>query len=148
MTELEFIDSIDCAFPYESAEKWRPLVEKGTAISANAAFMILHELCRLPRGVSVPKESIYAILDYWVESFQHPICVSILPIAKSVIDGEQVSVDKAIRTMREIAPYQGQYNALAIPYFACDDTDGFAEALRKKITTKWEKHCVSDKPLE
>lgn len=137
MTETEFIESIDCSFPYNSEAEWRPLIELGTSISPNAAFMVLHELCRPPTGIAVPKARIEAILDCWNQHFKHPLVGQVLPAAKAMIDGQTIAVDTALRTMRVVAAYRGQYNALSIPYFACDDVDGRAEELRLEITNAW-----------
>ncbi len=41
MTEKEFIDSIDCKFPYQDELEWQKTIELGCLISSNAAFAVL-----------------------------------------------------------------------------------------------------------
>jgi hypothetical protein len=48
MTEEDFVTAIDCAFPYRRPVRWRRLSAAAAHISPNAAFMVLHEVCRLP----------------------------------------------------------------------------------------------------
>ena len=137
MNEAEFIDSIDCQFPYDTEEKWRSLITQGVSISPNAAFMILHEICRPPR--SVDPNVMGAILKQWCQQFTHPLVEIVLPAAESMINGKELPVAKCMDIMRIVAAYKDQYNALSIPYFACDDTNGEAEHLHQKIITAWRE---------
>ena len=138
MTETEFIESIDCQFPYHVESEWRSLIELGASISPNAAFMVLHELCRLPSGTSVEPEAMQAMLTYWRQHFGHPLVTHLLPLAEAMIQGKTVSVAESMRVMRTVAPYRDQYNALSIPYFACDDAEGRADELYQEIINSWE----------
>lgn len=138
MTEIEFIQSIDCQFPYDTEAKWRPLIERGASISPNAAFMILHELCRLPSGVTLAPSTIEVMLDCWTRHFEHPLVAIVLPAAKAMIRGETITVERALSIMQAVAAHRDQYNALSIPYLACDDTNGRADALYQEIINAWK----------
>lgn len=48
MTEQEFLDSIDCNFPYFDEKKWKELILQSFTINNNAVFCILDEVCRPP----------------------------------------------------------------------------------------------------
>lgn len=137
MNEVEFIDSIDCQFPYDTEEKWRHLITQGVSISPNSAFMILHEVCRPPRPID--HNVLKVILKQWCQQFPHPLVEIVLPAAESMINGKELPVANCLDIMRIVAAYKGQYNALSIPYFACDDTNGEAEHLRQTIITAWSK---------
>lgn len=137
MTENEFIEFIDCQFPYELEEEWRPLIVLAASISPNAAFMVLHELCRLPNGTKVNREALQAMLECWKSNFTHPLVVEVLPAAEAMINGCELTVDESLRIMRKIAEHPGQYSALAIPYFACDDLAGKADELHQEISRSW-----------
>jgi hypothetical protein len=50
-----------------------------------------------------------------------------------MIDGRELPVAECMSIMRAIAPCRDQYNALAIPYFACDDAEGKADVLYQSI---------------
>ncbi len=49
MSEKEFIESIDCRFPYFSEKKWKDIVMQSFNVNNNAVFAVLHEMCRPPR---------------------------------------------------------------------------------------------------
>jgi hypothetical protein len=139
VTETEFIESIDCQFPYDAEEKWRSLIEQGARISPNAAFMVLHELCRPPSGVLVYPHAIEAMLKHWCQQFEHPLVEAVLPAAEAMIKGKGLPADACMEIMRSVAAYQDQYNALAIPYFACDDTEGKVDEFYQAIIANWHR---------
>jgi hypothetical protein len=137
MTESEFIRSIDCQLPYGNLEKVRSLIEQANGISSNAVFMVLHEICRPPRREVIDLNARLELLANWSQSVEHPLSATLLPIAKSMIRGEDVPPGAAVAAMREVAQFPNQYNALAIPYFSCNDVDGEVDALHKRITNAW-----------
>jgi hypothetical protein len=138
MSEIEFIEAIDCRFPYGNLAEAHKLIALGTSISTNASFMVLHEICRPPKGTQERLPILLELAVVWEGTFDHPLVSVVLPIAKSMIKDELVSVDTAMTAMQKVALYKNQYNALAIPYLACDDLDGRADALHKKITHAWQ----------
>jgi hypothetical protein len=137
MTETEFIETIDCRFPYADETKWRSLIGTGTSISANAAFMVLHEICRPPRSCDVPVELRQQMLGEWATSFRHPLVATVLPVAKAMVCNQEISLEQSMQTMREIAAYPNQFWALSIAYFACDDPTGQVDVLHQKIIDGW-----------
>lgn len=138
MNEVEFIEAIDCRFPYGDHAKACELIGLGKRISPNASFMVLHEICRPPRGAKVSTLVLLELAASWESTFEHPLVSIVLPIAKSMIQGKPVSVGVAMAAMREVAFYKDQYNALAITYLACDDEKGEADALHKEVTHAWQ----------
>lgn len=139
MTEIEFIEAIDCKFPYQHEGKWRQIIDLGVSISPNSAFMVLHEICRAPREANVDTVLLQKMLSTWSASFSHPLVEVVLPAASAMIRDELISVEQALSTMKDISHYQHQYNALAIPYFACDDTEGEVDDFHKKIIAEWQR---------
>lgn len=137
MTETEFIESIDCQLPYGDLVKVERLIEQAREISSNAMFMVLHEICRPPRSVEITLSALLQLLACWSQSAAHPLCAVLLPIAESMIRGQEVSTSAAMAAMREVALFPNQHCALAIPYFSCDDKDGEVDALHTKITHAW-----------
>jgi len=65
----------------------------------------------------------------------------ILPAAKALILGEDISVEETLKAMRVVEKYENQLNALAILYFSCDDSDGEVDALKNEITQRWSVPC-------
>jgi hypothetical protein len=49
-----------------------------------------------------------------------------------------ISVQKAIKYLNEISKFKGNYNALSIVYFSCDDTDGQVDDVYNQIIKMWE----------
>ena len=137
MTEAEFIQSIDCCFPYGDKSLWTKLIEVGANISPNSAFMILHEICRPPKSSKVEEARLFEILEAWVYSFSHPLVDVVFPIAKSVIRGNRISVEDSVKAMRVAGQYEHQYTALSILYFACDDDSGKADECFEEIIRGW-----------
>ncbi len=121
MTEEEFIRGIDCAFPYEERAAAARVIEEGAGLSANAAFMTLHEICRPPVRRRVGRELQLELLAAWRARFDHPLAGPVLRAARAIIEGEPLPGAEAIAAMRAIESHPGQYNALAIVGFACED---------------------------
>ena len=137
MTETEFIASIDCQLPYGDLAKVKCLIEKANGISSNAMFMVLHEICRPPRGEEVKLSVLRELLASWAESAVHPLCAVLLPIAEAMIRRQDVPTNTAMAAMREVALFPNQYTALAIPYFSCNDEDDEVDALHTSIANAW-----------
>ncbi len=137
MTESEFIRSIDCQLPYGNLELVRSLIEQAKGISCNAVFMVLHEICRPPRREQIDLNARLELLAVWSQAVEHSLNNTLLPIAESIIRGDDVTPGVAAKAMREVAQFPNQHNALAISYFSCDDVDGEVEALHQTITSAW-----------
>ena len=137
MTETEFIETIDCRFPYEAPLKWRRLVALAPRISSNAAFMVLHELCRPPRSATVSFATRRRILAHLEQRFRHPLLSGLRNLILIVMRGELVTVSAAAAAMRKVSRYPGQYNMLAICYLSCDDRRGRLDDLHEAIVARW-----------
>jgi hypothetical protein len=137
MTELEFANEIDGRFPYEDLEQGLGLAEQGCNISPNAAFAVLHELARPGRGVAAPVPNRIAVLDAVAARLDHPLASPVVALARRVIYGETPTVDESLDLMRTIAPFRGQYAALAIAYMSCDDRQGRATKEEGRIRASW-----------
>jgi hypothetical protein len=138
MTEAEFIESIDARFPYGDEGEWRRLIDEGAAISPNAAFMTLHEICRPPRSTRMPESAQYRMLEYWMGRVKHPLADPVAKLAKAMIEQRDLPVEDAVAVMEEVRQFPGEYNALAIVYFSCDDVEGVADSLYQQIVREWE----------
>lgn len=137
MTEEEFIKTVDCRFPYDDQVQARELIKLGSAISPNAAFMVLHEICRPPRSSQVVASRVSELLAEWTAAVQHPLVPEVLPVATAMFENREISAVEAIRVMKSIAPYRNQYCALSIAYFACDDLVGEGEAEYQSVIDEW-----------
>lgn len=139
MNEEEFIQIVDANLPYGDYTQCISLIEKGAKISDNASFMVLHELCRVPRSQKekVNNGQILALIDHWAKVNTHPVSTLVADFGKKMLLGIEVPVKDAISAMEEIRKYRGQRCALSIPYFACDDVHGKANDLYDEIEKEW-----------
>lgn len=144
MTEAEFIAAIDGALPYDQPDAVARLTERAAHVSSNAQFMVLHEICRPPRSARIDIGGRLDLLAQWAQQVEHPLNAVLLPIAGSLVRGDDVPAPAALAAMREVARFPGLHNALAIPYFACDDEEGQVEALHRCIVGAWSSPCGTD----
>jgi hypothetical protein len=137
MNEEEFINSFDCNFPYKDRSAWMQIIEDGCKMSSNAAFAVLHEICRPPSGENVTSKELRDMADYWSEKADFPLKPKILPIAYHMIDQKEVPVSQALEAMDLVAEHVNEYGALAIAYFSCNDSEGLVEQRYREIISNW-----------
>jgi hypothetical protein len=137
MTEDEFSNMVDCRWPYGDIERSRELISTAVGISPNAAFIALHELCRLPRNADAKSAELLELVDFWLREFDHPLAFSMAMSAKSMIEDKALPAPQALTMMEAIGSYPGLYAALAIAYFSCDDSAGVASARYEAIRATW-----------
>jgi len=137
ISEQEFDESIDCRFPYHDVSKWKTIIQTAISISANAAFKVLHEVCRPPRSSEVTPQVQKRIFEHWSGHFSHSLVPIVSKAAIALIEGRELSVADACETMAAVADYPGEYNALAVVYFSCDDVDGKVDELYERIIQRW-----------
>ncbi len=82
VTEEEFIKTVDCLFPYDDEVQAIELIKIGSAISPNAAFMVLHEICRPPRSSHVAASRVNELLAKWTAAAHHPLVPERFPQLK------------------------------------------------------------------
>lgn len=123
MNEIEFVDLIDCNFPYHDRQEASRLIDLACQLSPNAAFMVAHELARPPHG-ELDKLNEMVLLDMLNElegKFEHPIKPIVFSICRKLIQGQQVTGAEALSVLDHLKDFPDQYNAAAIAYFSCDD---------------------------
>ncbi len=137
MNEVEFIDSFDCKFPYHDKAAWTGIIHESCKISANAAFAVLHEICRPPNSAQVSSSQLREIAEYWVRKVNFPLAHEVSKVAYRMIDNDSISVVDAMETMNLVAQHKNQYSALAIVYFSCNDAEGKADSTYEAIVSSW-----------
>jgi hypothetical protein len=137
MNEAEFISAIDCGFPHERPTQWRRLSAAAARISPNAAFMVLHEVCRAPASRRTTESQARAIISHLQRRFRHPALKAIYPAVASYPTGKRLRPSAAAAQMRKLAPHTGQYNALNICFFSADDRQGALERTYERIVRDW-----------
>jgi hypothetical protein len=139
--EIKFIDSIDCNFPYHDRQKCLRLIDEAAGISVNAIFSVTEEICRIPvsEKEKVQKSYLLDLLAYTKDKFEHPIKEIIFDTADKMIREQDLTVDEVIKGMEIIKEYRGQFAALSILYFSCDDKDEKLEPMFNQIRSDWNK---------
>lgn len=129
MTEKEFLELIDCNFPYGDRQRCVELIDRSLSISPNAVFAVVEEICRIPGSErqNVSETFLLELLNGIDNKFEHPIKGLVFEVARVLIKRGKISVDDAVLKMEEIVKYQDAFSARSIVYFSCDDTEGKLE---------------------
>lgn len=143
-TEIQFLDKIDCRFPYHDRQESIQLIEQAAALSPNALYAIIEELCRIPHSKrsSVATETLVDLLAITANQFNHPLKDLIVDTADKMIHSQELTVEDVILKMQIVQKYPGQFAALSILYFSCDDKDGKMEPIWKNIISEWKDLIV------
>jgi len=129
MNEREFLELIDCNFPYGDEHRSIELIDRSLSISPNAVFAVVEEICRVPvsERQNVSEAFLLELLNVIDDRFRHPIKDLVFDVARILIRKGEISVDDAILKMEEIVRYPDAFSARSIVYFSCDDTEGKLE---------------------
>ena len=120
-----FIDKIDCNFPYHDKEACLRIIDEAASLSTNSMFFVIEELCRIPSSDkgNVTTDFLLDLLSKTKSKFNHPLKEMIVDTASKMIKGQELTVDEAISRMENVKSYKGQFAALNIVYFSCDDKE-------------------------
>jgi hypothetical protein len=136
--EMTFLESIDCQFPYHDHARAIAVVEEACSISPNAAFAVVDEISRLRLDKPISVEFSTTLLALIEQRLSHSLVKPIIRIAQKLVLNQPVSVTESVLVMREVERFPGQYSALSVGYFACDDVDGIADTEFNRIKAVWE----------
>jgi hypothetical protein len=139
MTESEFISNIDCCFPYGKPIQWRRLSAVAPRISSNAAFMVLHEICRPPRSEKVTGQSKARMVAHLKRRFRHSALRAIQPAVCAYLADKRLRPGQAVHLMRKLGKHREEFNALGICYFSAYDKAGTIERCHDQVTSAWER---------
>ena len=137
MKEHEFIEKIDCNFPYDDHEGALRLIELGCSISPNTAYMVAYEIVSVPRSVTVSQARQKSLLAEWSTRFEHPLKDLVLVAAEHCIAKRTVPERDCLEQMEQVRRYPEQYNALAIVTSPCDDESGDVYRFGEEIYEEW-----------
>lgn len=140
-SEILFLDKIDCNFPYNDKLESLSLIDEAAALSTNALFSVIEELCRIPESkkANVSTSTLLDLLKSTSGKLTHPIKEMIVDVANKMIRDQGLKVDEVILKMREVQKYPKQFAALNILYFSCDDHEEKLESIWHEITREWNK---------
>ena len=137
MDERQFLDQIDCRFPYLDGARALALVEQACRISPNAVVAVVDELARPPRSAAVPRGTRRRLLEVIAARFDHPLAADMLAVARDMIDGKTLPLAATLTIMRRIALFPDQYAALGMVRMACQEPGDEADVEYQRIVTSW-----------
>lgn len=138
MSEKEFIEKIDCKFPYLQIEEARKLIEEAINISSNAVYKVVEELTRVPfsQENNITPSILLDLLKELDKAFEHPLKEDLLSIAEQMILGIAVGQHSVNDLMEKFRAYLGEWNALNVLYFSTDPSENL-ETKYESIKTTW-----------
>lgn len=136
-SEKILLEEIDCKLPYNDKDACIHLIDRAVLISPNAVFAIVEELCRIPSRQSVSEIQLISLLAYVDGIFEHSLKPLVFEVASKMILGEGVSVADTKANLNVVSAFIGQFAALNIMYFSCDDETGEIETLHQDIVSDW-----------
>ena len=144
MIEKDFLELIDCNFPYNETEKWLKLIDVSLSISNNCVFNIIYELINIPYGLKriTLKKNIAMYLDYIDKNFSHELKETILTLAKEVLKWKKVEISDILKRMDVVKKYNWENWALNILYMSWNDKDWKLEKKYNWIIKYW-KNSIS-----
>lgn len=145
--EMALVASFEARFPYVDASA-STLIRQGWAISLNAAFCVLNELCRPPHPDphTVSKDRLRELVFEWTSGPDHPLKASVLHAANALIDDRPLHWREGVELMRQVGSHDGQRAAVGIVYFASDGDSTEGDEARTDtligIQQRWDEKCV------
>lgn len=136
-TEQEFLEAIDCRFPFSDRDLAAQLIQEGCRLSPNAGFTLVDEIVRPARGISAPVALRRDLLNAVFNQLRHPLVPIIKPLAERLVAGQAATVEDALAIMRQVAEHPGQYAALSVAYFSADDVAGVLDREDGIIREGW-----------
>lgn len=138
--EVDFIQRVDCKFPYHNFSKAAALIEEAKTVSDNSLFKVVEELVRIPESKNslVSTDILIQLLDQSFQNYTHPLIEIIYPICLKMIMEEKISSLESISAMLKVKEYLGQYAALSIIYHAAASTTPQLEGLHEEIIQDWK----------
>lgn len=136
-TEEEFLEAIDCRFPFADRDQALGLIDEGCRLSSNAGFALVDEIVRPPRSAVASVDFRLDLLRRVFDRLHHPLVAAIRPLAERLVGGGEATVEEALAIMHRVATYRGQYAALSVAYFSADDTAGMLDREYNPILAAW-----------
>ena len=99
---------------------------------------VFEEICRPPTDVVVSTETLLDLIALWSDLATHPLASPVAAAARQIAAGADLPVAAAKELMSEIAEFQGQYCALNIAYFSCDDPTVGIDTVFDAVRQQWE----------
>lgn len=141
MNEQDFLNSIDCNFPYDDIEMWKNIIDTAISISNNCIFGIIYEFFNIPKNLQwkVKKKNIIFLLDYINKNITHHAIKNIINLWTNILNWNNISNMEVLDSMEKLKDDKWLYWALSILYFFWNDNNWEIENKYNEIINYWEK---------
>lgn len=138
--EKEFMNEIDCIFPYSDKTKCLQLIDKAVSISPASVYAIVYELAYLPNNENreALASTLLELLDVIDCKFEHPLKAMVFEVVRVLIHGQHISAEESNSKMLELKDCEDAGIPFNIIYFACDDVNGDTEAVYNEVVEYWK----------
>jgi len=143
LAEDAFIQRIRHELRVEEEALTRTMITQACWLSPNAAFAIVREIAQAPIGSPASSSARLAYLDIVASELHHPLVTTILPIARRILEQRFISPSEAVVSMREVARFPGQEEALRIAAFCSDRGAAEVEHELQRIRDQWLAQTAS-----
>jgi len=140
--EKPFEARIDGKLPYSDHARCTALIGEARAISLNATFCVLDEICRPPGNAMVTRERQRTLIAEWGADLEHDLIGPILTCAHALIEDKPLPWADAVAVMELVGKFDGQRAALSVAYFSGDcatiDGDAALSSAERRIRSVWD----------
>ena len=144
--EQNFLDKIDCNFPYNDKIESSKLIAESLHYSPNATFTIIEEIARIPfsERKTVSTNRLRDLISEIDKLFEHPLKAKIIDVTLQMIEQKELQIENSLSLMNEIENDKGLWGALAIAYESCQDEENKLENKFDEIRDKWNGNKEAD----
>lgn len=134
----DFLDKIDCKFPYEDYESGIKVIDEAVSISNYCLYAVIYEIVNVPRNKKIGNDTLLWYINYIEKSYDNDLNIDIITISKKIINNEIYEKD-ILLYMNSIKQYIGLYIILNLLFFSIDDSTWNISEKFYEISEYWDK---------
>jgi hypothetical protein len=104
-----FIDAIDCNFPYQNIELSKSLILEARNLGMNAICSVCYELCNIPEGIQVPQENLLLLFAFIKEDELLIWYEFIWELIYKHLSGISISENELLEAMWKVESLDGEH---------------------------------------
>ncbi len=141
MNEQDFLNSIDCNFPYDDIEKWKFIIDTAINISDNCIFWIIYELFNIPKSLQwkIEKKKVIFLLDYINKNITHYSIQNIIYLWTKILNWSNISNIEILESMENLKNDKWLYWALSVLYLFWNDNNWEIENKYDEVINYWKQ---------
>ena len=136
MNETDFIDQLDCNFPYHKLDEASDWISKAGDVSQNATYFVLHEILRAPPHIERDIKEV--LLQMWQTEYdQDPLYRLIERALPAYRLGQPLAENIVLTRIDQLKDQPGQLYALTLLVFAAESISEPIQARYQQILDSW-----------